>query len=450
MPKQMAKARTVAKQTSVRKRKNSVPMVPSLPAPKKKAIVDTLCALNEQDLIEVCTRAGIGSKYLTCSMCGELKNIDEFYVSSDPNVRTGKVRICKECCERIVYKKNDRGDKKPPTKQSFMHTLEYLDKPYIENIFNSSVAEEKTYADKGTDRDFWKNYMSQINSMANRYATMRWCDSDGLHGSYMALEKGVAQEAVTVAITKDQVRENQERYEVNKRDTIKFCGYDPFANYPVEADKGRLYAQVVGFLDDESKSDGMKLNSIIQIVKRLNQAEKLNDQIDSLLNDSNNVLSSQAIINKMMDSSKKDLDIAIGLARDNGISINYNNNKSAGQQTLSGKIKKLTEEGLREAKVNTFDVGSCAGMKKVAELSAEARHKQIGVDENVLTEIKDIKVQRVEELTKERNEARERARLLLVENRDLKKYMCEKGIADSDGNPIEYISSNIEANSGDS
>ena len=71
-------------------------------------------------------------------------------------------------------------------------------------------------------------------------------------------------------------------------------------------------------------------------------------------------------------------------------------------------------------------------MEQVAEISEAARHKQIGYDQNIASEIKDIKVQLVEELTKEKEKAVEMARKLLVENKDLKDYMIEIGIMNKD------------------
>lgn len=59
-----------------------------------------------------------------------------------------------------------------------------------------------------------------------------------------------------------------------------------------------------------------------------------------------------------------------------------------------------------------------------------------GYDENIAQEIKDIKVQRVEELQRELDEAKESVRLLLVENLDLKSVMFDKGILDEEGNLI--------------
>lgn len=61
-----------------------------------------------------------------------------------------------------------------------------------------------------------------------------------------------------------------------------------------------------------------------------------------------------------------------------------------------------------------------------------------GYDENIASEIKDIKVELVEQYSRERDEALERARILLVENRDLKDFLIEKRLMTEEGEVIEY------------
>ena len=224
---------------------------------------------------------------------------------------------------------------------------------------------------------------------------------------------------------------------MNRRDIIHAIGYDPFENYPVEEDKPILYAQLNSFIDDETKNDGMKMGAVIQIVKKLNQAEKLNDQIDKYISDTSHAADNMPLIDKMAGSSQKLMNVATTLAKDNGISVNFNNNKSKGANTLSGKFKKLMEIGLREAKINSFDIGTCQGMQQVAEISEAARHKQIGYDENIAQEIKDIKVELVEQMTKERDKAIEDARKLLMENKDLKDFLLKKGLVNENYEVID-------------
>ena len=96
-------------------------------------------------------------------------------------------------------------------------------------------------------------------------------------------------------------------------------------------------------------------------------------------------------------------------------------------------MKELELIGFREAKINMYDIDYCRGMQQVAEISAKAQVDQIGFDENVMDEINNIRRELVTTLQKERDKANERARLLLVENKDLKEFLKEKGLIDEFG-----------------
>ena len=198
-----------------------------------------------------------------------------------------------------------------------------------------------------------------------------------------------------------------------------------------------LYAQLLTFLDDETKNDGQKLNAVIQIVKLFNQAEKINRAIDELQTDTQKIIANTSTVKTLREAASKAISDANALAKDNGISVNFNSNKSKGANTLSGKMKELVGMGLREAKINTYDIGTCEGMKQVALINEECRHRQIGYDENIAQEIKDIKVELVEKLTKERDEAVETARKLLLENKDLKDFLLAKKLVDEDYEVID-------------
>ena len=100
-------------------------------------------------------------------------------------------------------------------------------------------------------------------------------------------------------------------------------------------------------------------------------------------------------------------------------------------------MKELEQIGFRDAKINMYDIDYCRGMQQVAEISAKAQIDQIGFDENVIDEIQGIRRDLVESLTKERDKAVERARVLLVENKDLKDFLREKGFINEFGQVIE-------------
>ena len=214
-------------------------------------------------------------------------------------------------------------------------------------------------------------------------------------------------------------------------------GYDPFENYPIEEDKPVLYAQLISFIDEETKNDGMKMNAVIQIVQSFNQIKKINDSINELTADTMKLNNNNGTIKQLADTVSKLLSGANALAKDNGISVNFNNSKSKGQNTLTGKMKELDLIGFRDAKINMYDIDYCKGMQQVAEISAKAQVDQLGFDENVMDEIQSIRRELVDSLQKEKDKAVERARRLLVENKDLKDFLKENGMIDEYGQVID-------------
>ena len=84
-----------------------------------------------------------------------------------------------------------------------------------------------------------------------------------------------------------------------------------------------------------------------------------------------------------------------------------------------------------------YDIDYCKGMQQVAEISSKAQVDQIGFDENVMDEIQNIRRELVDTLQKERDKAVERSRRLLVENKDLKEFLKEKGLIDEFGQVVD-------------
>ena len=375
-------------------------------------------------------------KYL-CPFCMKEKKSGDFYMSSDPMVLTGLTTMCKECARKIAMNWDERTNTYGTcTKASIQEALIRLDKPFLNRLWDASYLEWADDSNKVRRTTIWDSYIKNIGMV--QYRGLRWQDSD-IFDVYV--EK--AKQSAKVEIAKENRPETEptadikDAYKTNKKDVIRMIGYDPFANYPIEEDKPVLYAQVVNFIDDETKNDGMKMNAVIQIVKSFNQIHKINDAIDDLSSDTMKLNNNNGTIKQLADTISKLLAGANALAKDNGIAINFNNNKSKGAHTLSGKMKELVEIGLREAKINTYDIGTCEGMRQVALINEECRHKQIGYDENIAQEIKDIKVELVERLTKERDEAVETARKLLLENKDLKEFLLEKKLIDDNFEVID-------------
>ena len=371
----------------------------------------------------------VDEKYL-CYGCGKKQKRSEFYSSTDPFNTVGIIPYCKDCLEKIARNYNsyykEFGD---VTKASLMAACERADVPYLETLWESSYNEVNDPSLKKPKTNVWAAYIKNVK--LRNYNGMRWRDGD------LFKDGAKIQSDTEDKIASTMTPEVLDECKTNKRDLIRLIGYDPFANYPVEQDLPVLYAQIISFIDEETKNDGMKMNAVIQIVQAFNQIQKLNDAINELLADTKKLNSNNGTIKQHSDTISKLLSGANALAKDNGISVNFNNSKSKGQNTLTGKMKELELIGFRDAKINMYDIDYCKGMQQVAEISAKAQVDQIGFDENIMNEIGNIRRELVDDLQKQRDKAVERARLLLVENKDLKEFLKEKGLIDEFGKVID-------------
>ena len=367
-----------------------------------------------------------------CPHCGVLKKKTEFYVSSDPAVRIGVAFPCKTCAEKIARGYNERSGKySDVTETTLKNALCYLDKPFLNVLYEASYAEVHDDSLERPKTNMWAAYIKNV--QMKQYNTLRWRDSDFFNDIHSNLKE----DNVSMQSMENMTQEEINEYRINKRDIIRMVGYDPFANYPVEQDLPVLYAQLISFIDEETKNDGMKMNAVIQIVQAFNQIQKLNDAINELSADTKKLNNNNGTIKQHADTISKLLSGANALAKDNGISVNFNNSKSKGQNTLTGKMKELDLIGFRNAKINMYDIDYCEGMRQVAEISAKAQIDQIGYDENVMVEIGNIRRELVDELQKKVDKSEERARVLLVENKDLKDFLKDKGLIDETGQVIE-------------
>ena len=252
-------------------------------------------------------------KYL-CYGCGKKQKRSEFYVSTDPFNTVGIIPYCKDCLEKIARNYNNSykefGD---VTKTSLMEACERADVPYLETLWESSCNEVHDTSLKKPKTNVWAAYIKNV-KMCN-YNGMRWRDGD------LFRDGTKIQNDTENKIASTMTPEVLDECKTNKRDLIRLIGYDPFANYPVEQDLPVLYAQIISFIDEETKNDGMKMNAVIQIVQAFNQIQKLNDAINELLADTKKLNSNNGTIKQHSDTISKLLSGANALAKDNGIKI---------------------------------------------------------------------------------------------------------------------------------
>ena len=104
------------------------------------------------------------------------------------------------------------------------------------------------------------------------------------------------------------------------------------------------------------------------------------------------------------------------------------NNKNAvkGENTWTGKMRKLRDMNLRAAECNAFDIETAKGMQQVAEISDAAILKALALDESDYTDMIAEQRKIISDLKRRTAVAEEKARLLLRENLDMKEYMTQK------------------------
>ena len=369
-------------------------------------------------------------RYL-CPHCLKEKNKGEFYASTDPRVLTGITTICKDCVRKIALNWDDnRQEYGACTKKTVMDALEYIDRPFLENLWNSSYAE---WADDTTQHrrtTIWDAYIKNVSMV--QYRGMRWRDGDIFH-TYVedakqvaALETGNTQAAQTLL----DGQEMDNEYEKNRKDVIRLLGYDPFEGEKIE-DQPLLYSQLIGYLDsgEDGNDDMMRTSSAITIVRGFSQQAKIDDKIAKAMANTN---VNTAELKSLLDS-KKNLSATISqLAEQSCLSLRYSKNASKGENTWTGKIKKLKDLNLREAENNGFDVGTCRGMQQVMDLSNASILKQLNLDESEYSDMLAEQRQMITELNKERDSYKEISRILLRENLDLKDVLAENNLLDEE------------------
>jgi hypothetical protein len=362
-----------------------------------------------------------------CFMCDSTKDKTSFYKSTDPRIKSGLSPICKKCAYDLAMRKDKNGEYHEPTKESIQLALRYLNKPFYTSLYDASIQEAESLTNGGTKKNPWTAYIKNV-SMVN-YVGETYEDSD------MFKEQIIYEDEKTV----DDVvkgREHQDTYSdylKNKKDIIRLLGYDPFEKESI-SDQPFLYSQLLGLLDagEESNEDMMRTASAISIVRGFLQQSKIDDAIAKLMSDITQLQNNSATIKSLQDSKGKLTGVIKDLAAESCISLKNSKNAKKGENTWTGKIKKIKDMNLREGEVNGFDLGTCRGMQQVMDMSNASIIKQLRLDES---EYSDMLAEQREMIVKIRNDLdnyKEISRILLRENIDLKDYLTEHNMLPTD------------------
>lgn len=369
-------------------------------------------------------------KYL-CPYCMKEKKKTDFYMSTDPRVLTGITSMCKDCVRKIALNWDEnRSEFGLCNKKSVMCALEYIDKPFLETVWNSAYADWNNENSGLKKTTIWDSYIRIIQMV--QYRGMRWRDGD-LFQTYIedakqvaALEMGNAGAAQTLLNSQEVGSE----CEKNRKDVIRLLGYDPFEGEKLD-DQPLLYSQLIGYLDSggDTNDDIMRTSSAITIVRGFSQQAKIDDKIaKAMANSSTNTSELKTLLD-----AKKNLSATISqLAEQSCLSLKHNKNASKGENTWTGKIKKLKDIDLREAEVNGFDIGTCRGMQQVLEISDASILKQLRLDESEWSDMVAEQREIITDLQKQRDVYREINRIILRENLDLRDTLEDNGLLNLD------------------
>jgi hypothetical protein len=330
---------------------------------------------------------------IVCSACGLPKKSTEFYASySVYHAATQKVPFCKDCVKKMSVDELNKLDI-----EKLKNVLKQINKPFIHTLLQSTFNEVN---DNSNGIEIVGIYMKSINSLP-QYKKLGWEDS--------IFEK--------VEIQSTEVKFTQEDLQ-NQKDIVRLLKYDPFIDENNDI-KLYLYNRLIDFLDENTLSDSFKLPIVIEIVKGFGQAERLNRALSKINISSDNVNE----IKKLSETKNDILRSILLMAKDNGISENFSNNKSKGAGTLSGIIKDLQEKGIHASEINLYDIETCEGMKQVADISNKSILDQLMLNENDYVDM--IKDQRslIQELDGKYMKLDEENRILKVKIKSLEQHI---------------------------
>lgn len=381
--------------------------------------------LEDKDQLQCLEILGVGSKYYTCQHCGKVKKKSDFYSSTAPNCASQITDGCKQCAADIAMP-TVHGEKQQPTKKTVDDACYFLDKPMLDSLWDASLLEAANQATGKVKSNVWTSYIK--NAAMPQYYTYTYRQSDNYTGGMLSIES-LAEDA----LPKDQ--EILEQFEKNKNDVLRLLGYLPFEKEKL-ADQPFLYSQLIGFLDsDENGNDDMmRTSSIISIVRGFLQINQIDDMVADLVQDPRNAEKNLATI-KALQEMKKNITLNITkLAEQSCISLKNSKNATKGENTWTGKVKKLKELNLRDAQVNGFDIATCRGMQQAQEISDNSIMKQLALDESEWSDMVATMRTDIVKLRKERDSYKEINRIILQENLDLKDYLEENEM----GSEIEF------------
>ena len=337
-----------------------------------------------------------------CVCCHEEKKPTDFYKSPTAAFwdYPGSITlVCKQC----VRKQFDRDVDQYGLDNAIMFTCYRLDQPYIK-----STAEDVKVNTNPFDIGV---YLGSVSRAAYTGKSFAW-----------SLLSGEINRDDDNSVKEEREDKWSKRDRQNMNYVISIIGYDPFDDAGLSnMDRKYCYNVLSSYLNTPYiTDDSHKMQSVIQLTNTLLQVRKLDEAINREQLKAN---TNTGTLTDMVMARKNLQTIVNAIVKDNNIASQYSKEKTGGENTLTGKMRELTNNGYEAMKVNLFDIKTSEAMKQIADLSNSSIMEQLSLDANDYTEM--LKEQRTM-LT----DLREKADALEEENRQLKNNL-ENLIAES-------------------
>ena len=361
-----------------------------------------------------------------CIMCNTLKMPEKFYLNTDPRCESMVGCVCKDCARKIALKVDEDGEEHEPDKESVQLALFYLNKPFLNKLWDASIAESENVNTGKTKSNVWSAYVKNV--VLSQYYGMGYMSSDHLKSNPKS-EKAKRGTSVNKMLRDHEGQDTYDSFQKNKQDVIRLLDYDPFEKELI-SDQPFLYAQLLALIDssEEANEDMIRTSSAISIARGFLQASKLDDTIAKLMADAEHLEKNSPTIKSLQDSKQKVMSMITNLAAESCLSLKNSKNSIKGENTWTGKVKKIKDLNLRGSEVNGFDIATCRGMQQVQEISDASIMKQLQLDESEWSDmVAEMRVAN-QDLRKERDQYKEINRILLRENIDLKDFLEDNNL----------------------
>ena len=385
------------------------------------------------------------STYGYCYMCDTHKSKDHFYINTDPMIKSGIAPICKQCARKIALRVDRNGDEHEPTKDSVQLALKYLNKPYLNTVWDASVQESENLITGKIKTNVWTSYIKNI--AMGQYVGKTYFDSD-FYKERIIYDDELSDEQ---KLKKQSGTDNLDDYLKNKKDVTRLLGYDPFDMEAI-SDQPFLYSQLIGLIDagGDENDDMMRNSSCISIVRGFLQVQKIDNTIATLMSNPKNLERNSATIKSLQDSKQKLTSQITSLAAESCISLKNNKNAKKGENTWTGKLKKIKDLDLRQGRMNGFDIETSKAMRQVMDHSNASIIQQLRLDDSDWSDMVAEQREMITNLQRELDKYIEISRILLSENLDLRDFIGDYNIQDTGYKyvDLEYLFSEFAAEDG--